>query len=75
MVLVDRNSLQAEGSVSSRSVWPVGAVSNTTWSKSPATPVPARSAAKASKAAISTVQPPENCSSMLRIAASGSRLR
>ena len=56
--------VHALGRLSRRSVWPVGAVSNTTWSKlwSASAPSPASRAANSSNAAISVVQAPESCS-------------
>lgn len=66
---------QADGSVSRRRVCPVGAVSKMTWSKSlVAVGSPSRRE-NSSNAAISRVHEPENCSSMLAIAAGGSRVR
>jgi hypothetical protein len=55
-----RKPLQAWGRLSRRRVWPVGAVSNTTWSKSCAPP--ASRPENSSKEAISVVQAPESCS-------------
>ena len=59
-----KNPVQALGKLSRRSVWPVGAVSNTTWSKvwSASAPSLASRAANSSNAAISVVQAPESCS-------------
>ena len=75
MVLVSMKPFQAEGNDNSRSVCPVGAVSNRTWSKSAVVPGSPKSRENSSKAAISTVQEPESCSSMLMMAASGSTPR
>ena len=55
----------------SRRVWPVGAVSNTIWSKLFPTSGFPISPVNSSNAAISTVQEPDSPSSMLRSAASG----
>ena len=65
------NSLHADGSVSRRSVWPVGAVSKITWSNSAVLSGYPSSLENSSNAAISTVHAPENCSSMLAMAAGG----
>ncbi len=75
VVFVAMNSLHALGSRSSRSVWPVGAVSKITWSKPAVASGEPSSRANSSKAAISTVQAPESCSSMLATAVAGSRSR
>ena len=69
--LCSTNPVQAEGSVRSRSVCPVGAVSNRTWSNSAVAAGSPSSRANSSNAAISTVQAPESCSSMLFTAAGG----
>ena len=74
-VLSARNSLHAAGSSSRRSVWPVGAVSKTTWSNAVVVAGSPSSLANSSKAAISTVHAPDICSSMLRTAAAGSTPR
>ena len=69
------NSVQAEGSRKRRSVCPVGAVSKMTWSKLPPGPVAAISPVNSSKAATSTVHPPDSCSSIRLTASSGSTPR
>ena len=66
-----RNSLQAPGSCSRRMVWPVGAVSKRIWSYSERSAGSVSRAVNSSKAAISVVQAPESCSSMLRTTRSG----
>ena len=73
--LSSMNPVQAMGRDSRRRVWPVGAVSNTTWSKSSRITGLPMSLANSSKAAISTVQAPASCSSMAVMAASGSTPR
>ena len=75
MVLVSIKLVQAAGNLSRRRVCPVGAVSNTMWSKTPVASWSARSLVNSLKAAISTVQAPESCSSMLVMEASGRTLR
>ena len=52
-------------------MWPVGAVSKRTWSNSAVAAASPSSFENSSNAAISIVQAPENCSSMLRTEASG----
>ena len=66
---------QAAGSSSSRSVWPVGAVSKMTWSYSRVTSALPSSLVNSSNAAISSVQAPESCYSMLATALAGSTPR
>ncbi len=74
-MLVAMKPVHALGSRSSRSVWPVGAVSKTTWSKRAVVAGSPSSFANSSNAAISTVQAPDSCSSMLASALSGSTPR
>ena len=66
------NPDHADGRVSSRSVCPVGAVSKITWSNTEVALASPKSRENSSNAAISSVQEPENCSSMLAIAVAGS---
>ena len=74
VVFVSMNPDHADGRVSSRNVCPVGAVSKITWSNAAVAVASPRRRENSSKAAISSVQEPENCSSMLATAAAGSRL-
>jgi hypothetical protein len=67
----EMNSSHAEGNVSRRNVWPVGAVSKMTWSNPAVAAGSPSNFENWSNAAISTVHAPENCSSMLWIAAAG----
>ena len=75
MELAVRNDDHAEGRDSNLSVCPVGAVSKMTWSNSAVAFVSPSKRENSSKAAISKVQEPENCSSMLLIAAAGNSFR
>ena len=66
------NVLQADGSCSIRNVCPVGAVSKMIWSYSFALSASVIKSENWLKAAISTVQEPESCSSIFWITLSGS---
>ena len=71
-VLSSMKESQAEGSWSIRRVWPVGAVSKMIWSYWPLMASSVMKWANSLKDAISTVQEPESCSSMLAMMDSGS---
>jgi hypothetical protein len=73
--LASMKPVHAAGSSSRRSVWPVGAVSKTTWSNAAVAASSPSSFENSSNAAISTVQAPESCSSMLATATAGSTPR
>ena len=73
--LASMNVDHAAGSSSSRSVCPVGAVSKITWSNAAVATLSPSSFENSSKAAISTVQAPESCSSMLATATAGNTPR
>ena len=75
VVFVSMKVFHAPGNESRRSVWPVGAVSKTTWSYSVAVSAEASTRVNSSKAAISIVHAPESCSSMRARAAAGSTPR
>jgi len=71
-VLSPMKLLHADGSCSIRSVWPVGAVSKMMWSYSRCTSSSVMKPENSLNAAISMVQEPESCSSMLAMTDAGS---